>query len=33
LLRSPLNQHWLGQRKQRKPFLTLIRSASSRSSP
>jgi hypothetical protein len=29
LLRSPLSQHWLSQRKRRKQLLMLIRSASS----
>jgi hypothetical protein len=33
LLRSPLSQHWLGQRKQRKPLLMLTRSVSSGSRP
>jgi hypothetical protein len=33
LLRSPLNQHWLGPGKRRRPFLMLIRSTSSGNRP
>jgi hypothetical protein len=33
MLRSRINQHWLRRRKQRRPWLMLIRSISSESKP